>query len=80
LLGLANLPLVEPDQAIEALREYNHILEQRIQGLRAKQAAGQPLPFFVEALFDYSLTLARAEQDWIRRFITDLEQRDGSEN
>ena len=46
----------------------------RIEGVRATQDRQQPLPYFVDAMFDHALTMANAELAWIEKFITQLEE------
>jgi hypothetical protein len=45
--------------------------------LREKSSSQQPLPYFVDALFTYSLALLEAEIQWVGNFITRLEEEHG---
>jgi len=54
---------------------------ERADHLRSRwAAAGARVPFNVNALFDYSMTLIDAELSWITDFIHQLEQLQGAEN
>lgn len=79
LLGLANLPGLPRDEALAALRAYREALRERRAQIRAAARAQRPLPFVVEALFDYSLALIGAELSWVKRFITRLEEQDAKD-
>jgi hypothetical protein len=73
LLGLSNYPMVPKDQVLEALRTYMAEIESRLKHMLGRAEAQQPLPPFVEAMFDYSQTLAVAELKWIQDFIRNVE-------
>jgi len=77
LLGLSALPAVPALQALDALREYRAALTERHGQLQEKWSSQQPLPYFVDALFTYSLALLDAEIKWIGEFITRLEEEHG---
>jgi DNA-binding PadR family transcriptional regulator len=72
-LGLANLPRVPITVALDALRQHRNGLIERLTHIKARSKAQQPLPYFVEAMFDYSLTTVEAEKKWIEKFIQQLE-------
>jgi len=73
LLGLSNFPIIPKEQTLSALNRYQEQLETRLQQMLARAEAQQPLPGFVQAMFDYSQTLAEAEINWIRNFIQAVE-------
>jgi hypothetical protein len=73
LLGLSNFPIIPKDQVLVALNNYANQIEQRLKHMLARAEAQQPLPPFVQAMFDYSQVLAEAELNWIRNFIHDVE-------
>ena len=73
-LGLAGLPAVSLDQALAALRGYRDDLAGRLAQVRERWAGQRPLPYFVEAMFDYSTTLIEAELAWVEGFIEQLEE------
>jgi DNA-binding PadR family transcriptional regulator len=75
LLGLGNLPGVAPDEALAALRSYRHALNNQLDGVRSTWEAQQPVPYFVDALFDYGMTMITAELEWIDGFAKRLLER-----
>jgi DNA-binding PadR family transcriptional regulator len=77
-LGLANLPGIPPAEAMDALQRYHDALVEREDYLNARWESQKPLPYFVEAMFDHSLTLIGAEKTWVTGFLGQLE-REGQE-
>ena len=73
LLGLSNFPIVPREQVLSALHTYVDQVEARLQHMLARAEAQQPLPPFVQAMFDYSQAMAEAEINWIRKFIQEVE-------
>lgn len=78
-LGLANLPGIPPAEAAAALQQYRDALAARHDEVKAKWESQSPLPYFVEAMFDYSVTMIEAEIEWIDRFITIVEAQNGKD-
>jgi DNA-binding PadR family transcriptional regulator len=79
MLGLAALPAVPNPQALDALQKYRAGLLERQAQLRDKWRSQQPLPYFVDAIFTYSLALLEAEIKWVGDFITRLEKEHGQD-
>lgn len=77
LLGLALLPRIGYKDALESLIEYQKALYQRLESIRISLERQQPLPYYVEAMFDYSLTLVNAELGWVETFIQQLQTLEG---
>jgi DNA-binding PadR family transcriptional regulator len=73
-LGLSNLPSISPGEAISALRRYRDALTARLEQVQAKWESQRPLPYFVDAMFDYSVTLIGTELAWIEKFIKQVEE------
>ncbi len=73
-LGLANLPAISKDEALAALRKQSEGLGKHRGRIQVRWESQQPLPFFVDAMFDLALTKITAELDWLDRFIDQLEQ------
>jgi DNA-binding PadR family transcriptional regulator len=65
LLGMINWSALEREQALDALQARDTAIEAELARLGAIQAERQPLPDFVEALFEYSLGQLQAERAWI---------------
>ena len=76
LLGLSNFPGVPQEQLIAALNSYAGKIEARQQHMLQRAEEQRPLPPFVEAMFDYSQTMAQAELNWISEFIQSVEAGD----
>lgn len=76
LLGLAIMSRIEQKSALDSLGEYRTALHERRESMKASLERQQPLPYFVEAMFDYSLTLINAEVGWIEGFMQQLDSYD----
>jgi DNA-binding PadR family transcriptional regulator len=74
MLGIGNLPALAPAEAQAALRQYCDTLNDRLAQVQAKWEAQQPLPYFVDAMFDYTVTVGEAELRWVEKFIGIMEQ------
>jgi DNA-binding PadR family transcriptional regulator len=74
MLAIGNLPTLPPAQAVAALGQYRDHLADRRDHVRQRREAQQPLPYFVDALFDHSLVLIQAEIDWIERFVEQIRE------
>jgi len=73
LLGVANLPLVENEPALEALRSFRDGITERITHATRRAEAQHPLPDHVMWMFDYSLQMLAAERNWIETVIQKME-------
>jgi len=81
LLGISNLQSIPAEEALSALHQYRRKMSERAENLRSRWAAAEPrVPFNVNALFDYSMTLVDAELSWVTDFIHQLEARKGKGN
>ena len=67
LLGMVNWQVLERNAALEALQARGKAIETELARLGNIQINQQPLPDFVEALFDHSLGQLRAEAEWVSR-------------
>jgi DNA-binding PadR family transcriptional regulator len=65
LLGMGHWPVLERDAALGALKERGAAVEAELRRLGDIQVSQQPLPDYVEALFDYALGQLRAEAEWV---------------
>ncbi len=77
MLGVGNLPVVPPADAVAALRQYIAALDERLARVKARWEEQKPLPYFVEALFTYSVAMVQAERDWIEQLIKQVEANNG---
>jgi hypothetical protein len=64
-LGLANLSGIPAAEAMAAPRQHQETPGVQLAQLQARQESQQPLPSFVDAMFDYSATMIQAEKGWI---------------
>ena len=76
-MGLAILPRINHQDTLESLSEYHKALYKRRESMQVRLESQRPLPYFVEAMFDYSLTLVNAEIDWVEKFIQKLKSMEG---
>lgn len=74
LVGIANLPLLEAAEALEALRQRAARLSEEFDRVRRHPRRQIPAPPYVEAIFDYGISALHAELDWARRTIELLEE------
>jgi DNA-binding PadR family transcriptional regulator len=77
-LGLANLPAIPVAEAVTALRQYHDRLADRREYVRTRWESQRPLPYFVDAMFDHSVTMIEAEMEWVMQFISEMEDQAGS--
>ena len=69
LLGMVHWPVLEREAALEALQTRAKAVEAELARLDSIQIDQQPLPDFLEALFEYSLGQLRAEAEWVSRTL-----------
>ncbi|MEZ4417019.1 MAG: PadR family transcriptional regulator [Gemmatimonadota bacterium] len=69
LLGMIHWPVLGKAEALDALRARAEAVEKERARLDIIQLDQQPLPDFVEALFDYSIGQLEAEARWITRTL-----------
>jgi DNA-binding PadR family transcriptional regulator len=74
MMGLSNLPGLPRQQAIAALRQYSARLIGQRDHIRIRRHQQASLPYFVDAMFDLSLTLIEAELQWVERFVDQLRE------
>lgn len=69
LLGMLHWPVLEKDDALQALQSRREAIAAEMTRLRDVQLERQPLPDFVESLFDFALGQLKAEEEWIVRTL-----------
>ncbi len=74
LLGIANLPLLSTEETTAALQLYCEGLAERMAHVTGQLEIQRPLPPHVELLFDYSLTILRAEEEWVQTAVQKIEE------
>jgi DNA-binding PadR family transcriptional regulator len=77
-LGLANLPSIPAAEALSALEAYRDALEARRKHVEVTWEHQRPLPYFVDAMFTYGLTMAEAELKWVENLITQVKKEHGN--
>lgn len=73
-LGLANLPILNTHEAIAALEAHHGALLEEIERLNGVWSAQHDRPYFVQAMFDYSVTMLQARRTWLETFIHQLKE------
>ena len=73
LLGMAHWPVLERKDALEALSKRRKTIEVESMRLKKTLSDQQPLPDFVEALFDFSLSQMKSESQWIKRTLENMQ-------
>lgn len=73
LLGLDNLYQLKPEEALLALRSNLERLTLSRDFLQDHLSQRGPIHFYMEAFFDYLITMFQAKMDWTETFIQDLE-------
>jgi DNA-binding PadR family transcriptional regulator len=69
LLGMAHWPVLGRDEALDALESRRAAVEAELARLGDLQVAQQPLPDYLEALFDYALGQLRADAGWVAQTL-----------
>jgi len=72
-LGLAGLPGLSQGEASAALHSHHDALAARLAHVEGNWEGKGPLPYFVDAMFDYSVTMIRAEMAWIEQLLHSAE-------
>ena len=65
LLGMINWPVLQREDALKALEAREKAVHAEVSRLEHIQVVQQPLPDFVEALFEFSINQLKAEAKWI---------------
>jgi DNA-binding PadR family transcriptional regulator len=69
LLGMLHWPALQRSEALEALQTRGETIKKELERLGNIQVDRQPLPDFVEALFNFSVGQLRAESEWTARTL-----------
>jgi DNA-binding PadR family transcriptional regulator len=74
-LAIGNLPVVPSAEAVTALRKHQETLVDQLVRVQTRWEEQKPLPYFVDALFDYSVAMIEARKTWLEKFIVEMEGR-----
>lgn len=69
LPGMIHWPVLEREEALGALKGRAETVEAELLRVRSIQRETQPLPDFVDALFEFSIGQLTAEVEWIVRTL-----------
>jgi DNA-binding PadR family transcriptional regulator len=73
LLGMIHMAALSRDQALDALRVRQAALAGEISRLKDIHFGQQPLPDFVDLVFEYSIDQLDTEASWIKKTLVYLE-------
>ena len=73
LLGMIHMAALSREQALDALRVRQNALSEEITRLKDIHFAQQPLPDFVDLVFEYSIDQLKTEANWIGKTLVYLE-------
>jgi DNA-binding PadR family transcriptional regulator len=69
LLGMIHWPVLTRDQALDALKTRKSAVAEELERLESIRFEQQPLPDYVDAIFEFSIGQRQAEADWIDRTL-----------
>ena len=73
LLGMIHLAVLSRDQVVDALRIRKEGIAREIERMERIHFDQQPLPDYVDAVFEFSLGQLKAEEDWLNRTLEYME-------
>jgi hypothetical protein len=79
MLGLANFPAVSINEASIAMNQYSRHLTEKMEILRNFHDSSEHAhPYFIDAMFELSLAVMQAEQEWVERFTKQIKEQSQS--
>ena len=69
LLGMIHWPIVSRDQALGALNSRMQAVEEEMKRIEDIHCAQQPLPDYLDAIFEFSLGQLQTEANWIQNTL-----------
>lgn len=75
-IALANSPLLSEAEVIRQLSTRKRLIAERLASVAATQRQQQPLPDFVNALFDHNKSLLQAERMWLQKTVATMNTMD----
>jgi DNA-binding PadR family transcriptional regulator len=73
LLGMVHWSVLTREQALDALRTRKSALAKELERIENIHFEGQPLPDYVDAIFEFSIGQLKAEAGWIERTLAYME-------
>jgi DNA-binding PadR family transcriptional regulator len=73
LLGMIHWSVLTRDQALDALRKRKSALSEELKRIESIHFEQQPLPDYVDAIFEFSLGQLKAEADWLDMTLAYME-------
>jgi len=73
LLGMVHWPVLSRETALAALKTRDDTVSREMERLERIRFERQPLPDFIEALFDFSAGQLEAEKTWIAKTLDYME-------
>lgn len=73
LLGMLHWPVLTREQALAAVQTRQYALAQELKRIKGIHFEQQPLPDYVDAVFEFSIGQLKAEADWIARTLAYME-------
>ena len=73
LLGMIHWSVLTRDQALDALKTRKSALANELERIERIHFEQQPLPDYVDSIFEFSIGQLKAEADWIDRILAYME-------
>ena len=73
LLGMIHWSVLTRDQALDALNTRKSALAKELERIESIHFEQQPLPDYVDSIFEFSIGQLKAEADWIDRILAYME-------
>jgi DNA-binding PadR family transcriptional regulator len=75
LLGMIHWSVLTRDQALDALETRKSALANELERIESIHFEQQPLPDYVDSIFEFSLGQLKAEADWIDRTLAYMDSK-----
>ena len=72
LLGMIHWSVLTRDQALDALETRKSALAKELERIESIHFEQQPLPDYVDSIFEFSIGQLKAEADWIDRTLANM--------
>lgn len=75
LMGMIHWPVLSQQQALSALSDRLSAVKQELERIKDIHFQQQPLPDFVDSMFEFSVGQLNAEQDWIENTLAYMQNK-----